>query len=220
MGDQRLTIEVWSDIVCPFCYIGKRHFESALRQFAHADRVDLVWRSFQLDPDTSVDPDRPQNVYEYLADRKGISYEQSVRMHEDVTARALQAGLAYRFDKAIVFNTFHAHRLLQLAKMHGLADLVKEKLMSAYFLDGRNCGEAATLEAIGREASLNPAILEEFLQSNAFADAVHNDIQEAQELGIQGVPFFLFNRRWAISGAYPPESFLQALNQTYQALNQ
>jgi protein disulfide-isomerase len=219
MADPRLTIEVWSDIVCPFCYIGKRNLESALRQFAHADRVDVIWRSFQLDPDAPIDPARKQNVYEYLAERKGITYEQSVRMHEDVTARALQAGLPYRFDKAIVFNTFHAHRLLQLAKMQGRANELKEKLMSAYFIDGRDCGEASTLEAIGREAGLSPSTLEELLDGNAFADNVRNDIKEAAELGIQGVPFFLFNRRWAISGAYPTESFLQALNQTYEAIN-
>jgi len=127
-----MTIEIWSDIMCPFCYIGKRNFESALDQFKGKENVQIIWKSFQLDPTIPENFDEKINVYQYLADRKGMSYEQSVRLHESVVRTAKEAGLTYNFDKAIIANSFNAHRLIQLAKEKGLGDQAEERLFLAY----------------------------------------------------------------------------------------
>jgi predicted DsbA family dithiol-disulfide isomerase len=215
LGKPKMKVEVWSDIMCPFCYIGKRHFESALGRFEGRNNVEIEWHSFQLDPTIPKNIPSKENVYQYLADKKGISYEQSAKMHERVIEMAKNAGLDYRFDKAIVANSFDAHRLIQLAKTKELGDAAEERLFRAYFTEGKDFGDHDTLIAIGKEIGLNAEEIKSALVSDDYAEKVERDIQEAAEIGVQGVPFFVFDRRYAVSGAQAPEYFLQALNQSF-----
>jgi predicted DsbA family dithiol-disulfide isomerase len=211
----KMKVEVWSDIMCPFCYIGKRNYESALSKFENRDNIEIEWRSFQLDPTIPKNSPVKVNVYKYLADKKGISYEQSTKMHEQVIQMAKNAGLDYRFDKAIVANSFDAHRMIQLAKEKGLGDASEERLFRAYFTEGKDFGDHETLVSLGKEIGLPAEEIKSALVNDVYAEKVEQDIQEAAEIGIQGVPFFVFDRKYAVSGAQPPEHFLQALNQSF-----
>jgi predicted DsbA family dithiol-disulfide isomerase len=211
----KMKVEVWSDIMCPFCYIGKRNYESALNGFEGRDNIEIEWRSFQLDPTIPKSSSVKENVYQYLADKKGISYEQSAKMHERVIQMAKNAGLDYRFDKAIVANSFDAHRLIQLAKEKGLGDAAEERLFHAYFTEGKDFGDHDTLISIGKDIGLKEEEIKGALVSDFYAEKVEHDIQEATDIGVQGVPFFVFDRKYAVSGAQPPDHFLQALNQSF-----
>jgi protein disulfide-isomerase len=209
-----MKIEIWSDIMCPFCYIGKRHFESALKQFPHAENVQIEWKSFQLDP-TIPKMDERVDVYQYLADKKGMSLEQSKAMHDNVIQMAKNAGLDYNFDIAVVGNSKDAHRLIQFAKTKGLGDQAEEALFKAYFTDGKNMADMKDLIEIGASIGLDSMELTSVLESDAFAYEMIQDIQEAQNIGVQGVPFFVFDRKYAVSGAQPVEAFLQTLEKVY-----
>ncbi|MXV17098.1 DsbA family oxidoreductase [Hufsiella ginkgonis] len=204
-----MKVEIWSDVMCPFCYIGKRNFEKALTRFREAGEVKIEWHSFQLDPEMKSGTGK--SVYEYLAERKGMTYGQSVAMHAQVVDAAKAAGLDYRFDLAKVANSFDAHRLVQLAKKHGLGDEAEEALFKAYFTEGRDISDHPTLSEIGEAIGLDKEELGDLLATNRMADEVMNDIGEASAIGIRGVPFFVFNRKYAVSGAQPPEVFLGAL---------
>jgi predicted DsbA family dithiol-disulfide isomerase len=212
---EKMKIEVWSDIVCPFCYIGKRHYEAALRKFAKSDEVEIVWRSFQLDPDTKVAAGKKINTYQYLADRKGISYAESVKLHDGVADMAKAAGLNYHFDKAIVANTFAAHCLLQKAKERGLGDAAKERLMAAYFMEGEDIGDAPTLHKLGQAIGLTEAEAKDALTNPIYAQRVSDDMRTAEQLKINGVPFFVFNNKYAVSGAQPVAVFEQTLQKAH-----
>jgi len=208
-----MKIEIWSDIMCPFCYIGKRKLESALERFPGKDKVEIIWHSFQLDPSLKYQPGK--DLYTYLSERKGISREQSRRLHDQLTQTARENGLTYNFDKAIIANSFDAHRLIQLAKKHTLGDAAEERLFKAYFTEGRNVSDHTTLVDLGRDIGLQKEEISEMFESDEYAKQVDDDIKEAQELGIRGVPFFIMNRKYAVSGAQPVELFLQTLNTSY-----
>lgn len=210
----KMKVEVWSDIMCPFCYIGKRHFEAALEKFEHAQDIELVWHSYQLDP-TLPKLASKLNAYQYLAQHKGISYEESVAMHKNVIDMAKEAGLNYNYDKVVVANSFDAHRLIQLAKKHGKGNEVEERLFKAYFIEGKNMSDISTLVLLGKEIGLDETIVKAALNSSEFANEVNNDINEASQLGVQGVPFFIFNRKYAISGAEPVTTFLETITKSY-----
>ncbi|WP_375444674.1 DsbA family oxidoreductase [uncultured Fibrella sp.] len=205
-----MDVEIWSDVMCPFCYIGKRKFEHALSQFPHKEQVNVVWKSFQLNPDMKSEPGK--NVTQHLAEVKGWSLDEARRMSDHVTAMAREVGLSYDFDKAVVANSWDAHRLIQLAKQHGLGDAAEERLFLAYFTEGRDTSDHATLLELGTEIGLEAAAVQQMLDSNQFAEAVNQDIYEAQQVGARGVPFFVLDRRYAVSGAQQPDTFLSALN--------
>jgi predicted DsbA family dithiol-disulfide isomerase len=211
----KMKVEVWSDIMCPFCYIGKRNYEAALKQFSGNTHVEIEWHSFQLDPTIPKNMAVKENVYQYLAEKKGMSYDQSAKLHEGLVETAKKAGLEYNFDKAIVANSFDAHRMIQLAKTKGLGDEAEERLFRAYFTEGRDFGEHETLIEIGKELGIPGEEIRTVLNSNEYAANVEEDIEEASAIGVRGVPFFVFNRKYAVSGAQPPEYFLQALNQSF-----
>lgn len=208
-----MHIEIWSDVVCPFCYIGKRKFEQALSQFSHSEEVKITWKSFQLNPNTITDPE--SNIHQYLATHKGISIEEATRMNDYVTGMAKEVGLNYDFDKAIVGNTFNAHRLIHLAKQHNLQGEAKERLLKAYFTEGKNIDDITTLVALGNDIGIPTNETVSMLHSDLYKDEVHNDIKEAQQLRIHGVPFFVFNRKYGVSGAQPVEVFLNTLEKTH-----
>lgn len=201
--------------MCPFCYIGKRKFEHALNQFAHKDQVNVVWKSFQLNPDMKTEPGKTIN--QYLAEVKGWSLDEAQRMNDRVTAMAREVGLTYDFDKAVVANSWDAHRLIQLAKQHDLGDAAEERLFRAYFTEGRDTSDQATLLELGTEIGLPTADVQQMLNSKQFAEAVSQDIYEAQQVGVRGVPFFVLDRRYAVSGAQQPETFFGALNTAWTA---
>ena len=215
-SDSKLKVEVWSDIMCPFCYIGKRHWEAALSQFGRSSEIELEWHSFQLDPTIPVNSGKQQNVFEYLAERKGISFEQSMKMHESVLQMARKSGLEFNLDKAIVANSFNAHRLIQLAKSKGLGDEAEEQFFKAYFIEGKDLGNPKIVAEVGKSIGLPESEIKDALTSDDLAYAVNQDIQEAQSLGIRGVPFFIFNRKYAISGAQPVEMFVQTLEKSWK----
>ncbi len=211
--ESMVLVEIWSDVICPFCYIGKRKFEAALQGFEQKDAVQVTWRSFQLDPAVRFKPG--QTLYEYLAERKGVTVEASRRMHERLTAAAEEVGLRYNFDMAIVANSFDAHRLTHLARERGAQDTMEERLFAAYFSEGRNIGDHDTLAGLGAEAGLDPAAVQQMLAGTRFAGEVRKEAREAESLGADGVPFFVFNRVFAVSGAQPSALFLEALEKAW-----
>ncbi|GAB2526244.1 DsbA family oxidoreductase [Rufibacter soli] len=204
-----MKVEIWSDVVCPFCYIGKRRFEKALEGFQGKEDVEVVWRSFQLDPDLKPVPG--QTLHDYLGKRKGTTTAEGKKMNDYMTGVAKEVGLTYDLDHAIINNTFQAHRLLHHAKKHGLQDAMKERLFAAYYTQGKDVGDLDTLVQLGEEVGLDGAGIREALQSEAYAQEVRQDMQEAQQIGVQGVPFFVFNSKYAVSGAQPSELFQEVL---------
>jgi protein disulfide-isomerase len=212
---KKMKVEIWSDIVCPFCYIGKRHFESALKSFAHADEIEIEWKSYQLDPEMPKQT-KKQNVYEYLAERKGISVENSKALHDNVVKMAKSAGLDYHFEKAVVANSFDAHRLIQLAKTKGLGDAAEEALFYAYFSAGKDIADKESLLAIGKEIDLEENAVKELLNTDLFSEQVDQDVYESQQVELGGVPHFVIDDRFSISGAQPVSVFLNALEKAYQ----
>lgn len=212
-----MKVEIWSDVMCPFCYIGKRNFEKALNEFSDKNEIEIEWKSFQLDPTIPKLFDRKLNVYEYLAERKGMSLEQSKKMHEHVTETAKKVGLNYDFDKAVIANSFDAHKFIQLAKTKGLGDEAEEGLFKAYFIEGKDIANPEILILLGKELGLDEDEIASALSSEEFTTRVNQDINEAAQIGVTGVPFFVFERKYAVSGAQPIETFLNALKQSYSA---
>ena len=212
-----MKVEIWSDIVCPFCYIGKRKFENALNRFDNKEQVEIIWHSFQLDPD--VIPVQGQSVDQYLADRKGVSLKEGKEMNEYMSSIAKEVGLEYNFDKAIINNTMNAHRLLHLAKKGGVQNDVKEKLFAAYYTDGKDVGDTETLVQIGESGGLNADEIRELLQSNEYIKEVRIDQFRGEQLGVQGVPFFVFNSKYAVSGAQSAEVFSNVLEKVWEEEN-
>lgn len=214
--EPKMKVEVWSDIICPYCYIGKRNYEAALELFADRNNVEIEWHSFQLDPTISAHTEEKSNVYQYLADRKGISYDESVKMHQRVIQTAKAAGLTYNLDKAIVANSYDAHKMIQLAKTKGLGDEAEEHLFIAYFTEGVDIGDPQQLLKLGQEIGLIEEEITAAIESDEYAYRVKQDIQEAQSIGVTAVPFFVFNRKYAISGAQPPSLFLETLEKSFK----
>ncbi len=208
-----MKVEIWSDVMCPFCYIGKRKFEAALAQFAHRDKVEVEWKSFQLNPSLETDPGK--SVKQSLAESKGWSLEQADEAMSYVVGMAESVGLTYQYDKAVVANSFDAHRFSHLAKKHGLQDAAEERLFAAYFTEGKNTADSATLVQLGTEIGLDPEAVRQLLRSGDFAADVDKDIEEARQLGITGVPFFVFNRKYAVSGAQDSKLFLEVLEKAF-----
>lgn len=196
--------------MCPFCYIGKRKFEKAIVQFEFKEQLEIEWKSFQLNPNLVTNPSK--NTIEHLAESKGWTLEYTKQTTEQVSKIALEQGLNFNFEKAVVANSFDAHRLLHLAKKHKLQNECEEKLFAAYFTQGKNTADHQVLINIGLEIGLNENEIKEMLNSNLFANEVNEDIYQAQQIGVRGVPFFLFENKYAISGAQEPETFLGALH--------
>ncbi len=213
-NNSKLKIEIWSDVMCPFCYIGKRRLEGALEQFPHKNDIDIEWKSFQLDPNTSSQPGK--KTYDYLAERYGRDRNWAVEMHKNVSDQAKAVGLEYDFDKAIIANSFDAHRLSHLAKKYNLGNPLEELIFKAYFTEGKDVANHETLVELGKEVGLDETEIRTMLASDLYADAVRSDIAEAQQIGVKGVPFFVMDRKYAVSGAQPVEAFLQTLEKSWE----
>lgn len=212
-----ISLDVWSDVACPWCYIGKRNLEAGLAEVTAGDdgpRVSITYHSFELAPDTPVDFSGDE--VDYLAGRKGMPREQVQQMLDHVTAVAEQAGLHYHFDRVRHTNTVKAHELLHFAKANDAQLDVAERLMAAYFVEGRHVGRVDDLVAIAAEAGLDPDAARDALESGRYTADVRADEQQAQAYGITGVPFFVIDDKYGVSGAQPPEAFAQILRQVWE----
>ncbi|MDX6229888.1 MAG: hypothetical protein QOI76_3278 [Frankiales bacterium] len=210
-----MKVEIWSDVVCPWCYIGKRRFERALESFDHRDEIDLVWRSFQLDPTAGPSPAEAGRHVTELAAKYGRSLPEAQAMLDNVAAQAASEGLDFRFDLNRAGNTFDAHRLLHLALERGLQDTLKERLDHATFTEGSPVSDHTALRALAVEVGLPADEVDAVLASDRYADAVRADVAQAAAYGINGVPFFVVDGRYGISGAQPAEVVLQTLEQAW-----
>jgi predicted DsbA family dithiol-disulfide isomerase len=208
-----MKIEIWSDVVCPFCYIGKRKMEKALQKFPFKEKVEIEWKSFQLNPDQQTKPG--VSTLEDLSQSKGWSMEQTKQITSQVVGMAKVEGLTFDFDKAVVANTKNAHRLIHLAKEFGVQDAMKERLLKAYFTDGLNVDDTDTLIQLGKEVGVPEEKIKPMLESNQYEEAVDQDSYESRQIGVRGVPFFVLDRKIGISGAQPDEVFDQTLEKAW-----
>ncbi|TGD81551.1 DsbA family oxidoreductase [Hymenobacter wooponensis] len=209
-----MKIEIWSDIVCPFCYIGKRRLENALAAFPHADKVEIEWHSFELDPQAKPEPG--VSLYKRLASKYGNTEAWARQMSSNMAQSAAELGLAFDFDRAVHANTLHAHRLVHLAERHGKQDAAKERFFKAYLEEGEDLNDFATLTRLATEIGLPAAEVERVLNSDEFTQEVRHDEYQARQIGVRGVPYFVFDDKYAVSGAQPSELFQEVLEKVWE----
>ncbi|MCS5489497.1 DsbA family oxidoreductase [Algoriphagus limi] len=208
-----MKIEIWSDVVCPFCFIGKRKLERALEKFPNKNEVEIEWKSFQLNPDEKSNP-RISSL-EHLANSKGWTMEQVRQITSQVVEMGLEQGIKFDFENTVVANTHRAHRLLHFAKENGKGGEMKERLLKAYFVDGLNVDDPDILEKLVLEIGLKKEGINDLFKSERYSEAVEQDIYESRLIGVRGVPFFVFDRKYAISGAQPDEVFEGTLEKSW-----
>jgi predicted DsbA family dithiol-disulfide isomerase len=206
-----MEVEIWSDIACPWCYVGKRRFEAALADFEHRDDVHVTWRSFELDPSAPVE--RGGERAARLAEKYGMTIERAREMERQMTETAAGEGLDFHLDIQRSGTTFDGHRLIHLAAEHGLQDAMKERLLRAYFTEGELISDADTLVRLAGEVGLDPDEARQMLASDRLSEEVRDDERTASQFGISAVPTFVIDRAIGASGAHPPEAMLQLLNQ-------
>ena len=204
-----MKVEIWSDIACPWCYVGKRRFENALASFAHRDALEVVWRSFELDPDAPRI--QPGSQAELLVAKYRVPLDRAEAMNANMAEQGRKEGIEFRFDRVRVGNTFDAHRLIHFAASAGKREEMVERLFAAYFTEGAALGDHEALVRLAAEVGLDAGAAGEVLEGDAFADAVRQDQHRARAFGISGVPFFAIDERYGISGAQPPEVLASAL---------
>jgi len=210
-----MKVEIWSDVLCPFCYIGKRKFETALNSLSRKDDVEVIWHSYQLNPNQKSESEL--DVYSYLAELKGQTREWSVMVHDNMTKAAKLIGLDYHFEKARIANSFDAHRVIQLAKKYNLTDELEERFFKAYFTEGELMSDHITLIRLATEAGLPTEEVIQVLKTDQYSKDVINDGAEARQLGVRGVPYFIMDRKYAVSGAQDSSVFKETLQ---KALNE
>lgn len=208
-----MRIDIWSDIVCPFCYIGKRRFEKALAAFPHRDEVEVAWHSFELD--RNADAVSEHSLVDLIATKYGTTREQAIAQHESLAAQAAELGLDFQWQRARYGNTHDAHRVVHLAAERGLAGEAHERLMRAYFTEGEAVGDRETLVRLATEIGLGEDEVRAMLDSDDYGNHVRSDQATAKMIGIEGVPFFVLDRKYGLSGAQPVELFSQALQQAW-----
>ncbi|WNR44136.1 DsbA family oxidoreductase [Paenibacillus roseipurpureus] len=209
-----MQVEIWSDFACPFCYIGKRRFEKALEEFAHKDAVEVIYRSFELDPNSPKHV--PHDVYDMLSSKYGMSRTEAISMNQQLSRQAAADGLDFQFDQLVLTNTFDAHRLQHLAARAGKGAQMAELLFRGYFTKGQNLSDPILLADLAAEAGLDREDALAALSGAQFGDKVREDEGYARQLGIRGVPYYVINRKHAMSGAQPVSSYLNALQMAWQ----
>lgn len=209
-----MKVEIWSDIFCPFCYIGKRKFELALNEFNKKEEVEVRYRSFELNPNAPKSYDK--NIHELIASKYGISYEEAKLNNDNIVKQAKDLGLEYNFDNLVVTNSFDAHRMIHFADKYGKMEEMTEALFKAYFTDSKNVSDINTLANLVSSIGLDKDEAISVLNSNDYKDSVRNDEEMARNYGISSVPFFIFNDKFSVSGAQPTEIFLMALNKAIE----
>lgn len=212
--DKMIEIEIWSDLMCPFCYIGKRKLETALQKFEFREKVRLNWKSYLLSPE--LVSDSTISIHEHLAKSKGWTLEYAKEMGDYVSNMAAETGLVYQMDKVKVANTFDAHRCIQFAKQKNRGNELEELFFRAYFSEGQNLADRNVLVKLANEAGLDEKEVQAILSGNDYSEEVRKEVLEAEQIGVSGVPFFVFNRKFAVSGAQPVETFLNALKKAWE----
>ncbi len=209
-----MKVDIWSDIRCPFCYVGKKNFEKALDQFPNKDEIEVTWHSFQLDPDMKTQPEK--NSLEYFSEIKGVPVAQAKEMYAHVYKAGKDAGIEFNFDHQKVANSYRAHLLLQLAATKNLANETEEALFKAQLIDGKNIDDEATLVEIGQSVSLEEEEIKNALNADEFKHAVAQDVMLARQMGINAVPFFVINDKYGVSGAQPSPVFSEVLEKSWE----
>lgn len=212
--ENKMKVEIWSDVMCPFCYLGKRNFEKALEQFEDRNFIEVVWKSYQLD--ASIPEVAKESYEEYLVIRKGMSVTQVKQTLQNLTESVKKVGLVYDFDKSVMVNSLSAHKLIQFAKTKGKGNEAEEVLFRAFFTEGKNIADLKTLTQLGKEIGLDETELQTAFTDSKYAALVEQDILEAQQVGVQGVPFFVIDRKYAVSGAQPSDAFLANLEKAFK----
>jgi len=212
-----VRIEIWSDVVCPWCYVGKRHIEQALERFAHRDEVEIVWKAYELDP--HAPPQRVGSYRERLARKYGISEGQARASIQRIVNAGADAGIEFRFDDLRAGNTFDAHRLLHFAESLGVQNELKERLLLATFTEGRPIGDRETLVELAGDVGVAESEARRVVESDEFGREVREEEARAMEIGATGVPFFVFDGRFGVSGAQPPETLLHVLERAWSEAN-
>lgn len=209
-----MTIEIWSDVMCPFCYLGSHRLKQALSQIEIDEKIEIKWKSFQLNPQLKTD--LSINVYQYLSKEKGIAESQLKAQMQNIATAGKTIGLDYKFEDIVVANTFKAMQLIKAADEQNLQTEIEEKLFEAYFTLGQNVDDITTLLSIATQAGMNTENLSDKLNNNVYAGAVMADLAEAEQLNIHSVPFFIFDRKYAISGAQDSSAFVGVIQKTYE----
>lgn len=210
-----MIIEVWSDFVCPFCYIGKRRLEDVINEFPHKEQVEVHFKSFELDPNAPVYSGK--SIHEAIAEKYGLTLEQAKRSNEEIGSHAAEVGLTFQFENMKPTNTFLAHRLAKFAKTLGKEKEITEKLLYAYFTESKHIGDVGVLADIAESAGIDrEEALNILHDEKAFANDVRIEEGIASQYGIRGVPYFVINQKYAISGAQPKETFVNALNKVWE----
>jgi len=202
--------------MCPFCYLGKNNYESALKVFDHSGDVELIWHSFQLNPDFPEQTPEKVNYYQYIADIKNLSPGEAEKLLKGIVDLAKKAGLQYNLDKTAMFNSMSVHRIIQKAKSKELADKAEERMFYAFFTEGKYLNDRATLESLGKEIGLTSEEVEDALRNEMYAYLVKQDMQEAANRGIDTVPTFVFNEKYSVIGSQSSEVFLETLQKSYE----
>lgn len=213
---QKLTVQIWSDVVCPWCYIGKRRFEAALARFAHRDAVELTWHAFELDPSAPRSYEGQGTYAARLARKYGTDVPKAEAMIAQMTTTAAKDGLVFDFARARTGNTFDAHRLLHLARARGVEDAMKERLLLACFTEGEPIADKETLARLASEVGIDAEAARAALMSDAYADDVRADEAKAHAMGVTGVPFFVVGGKYGVAGAQPPEMLLEVLERAWR----
>jgi len=213
----KMIVEVWSDVVCPFCYIGKRKLEKALSLFENREYVEVVWRSYQLYPDVKTQPNK--TIYEFMAEKHGITVKQIKNEYSFINDMAAEVGLKYQLDKAILVNTRNAHRLLQMAKREKKDNIAEEILFKSYFIDNKNIDDIEILKTIAEEIGFDKLSFKSELLSLQNDEGIDSDIYQSRQTGVRGVPFFLINNSISISGAQDISVFIDGLNKGWNQIN-
>ncbi len=209
-----MKIEIWSDVMCPYCYIGKRRFEKSLEQFPHKADIAVEWKSYQIAPDLKPVPG--QNLEEMIASGKGMSIEEVRVMNNQATQVANYSGLTYNFDKTIPANTFNAHRFIHFAKQHGKQTEAEEILFASYFTNGRNIDDYPTLIELGKKIGLDAGELKTALENGNYAEDVRADIREGRNAGLEVVPFYRINGKQILAGVQSPRTMLKTIEEAYE----
>lgn len=209
-----MKVQIWSDVMCPFCYIGKKNFDNALAKLPFKEEIEIEWKSYQLDPDLNENSGN-KSVNEYLAERKGMPVAQIEQMQQRVKEMGKEAGIDFNQENALVANTFLAHKLIHFAKQNNKATEAEELLFRAHFIDGKDVANVNVLVEIAEELNLDTEQAHLILTNDSFDYEVKQDILEARNIGVSGVPFFVLNDKYAVSGAQPVDLFIEALTQTY-----
>lgn len=211
-----ITIDIWSDVRCPFCYIGKKNLENALEKYGKKQQVKVEWHSFQLDP--SLETRTDISTIEYFKQTKNVSEEQARQMLQGAKEMGESVGVEMDLENSVLANSFRAHQVIQLAKDKGLGDEIEEALFKAHFLEKKNIDDVAHLVEVAESIGLQGTEVREALQEEKYAYAVKQDEMQAQNIGVRGVPFFVFNNKYAVSGAQPADTFVEVLQKVEQEM--